>query len=102
MKEIDLDDIVVTNNEDEGQFEAEVHGATAVAEYARAGDRITFTHTEVPEAYRGQGIGEKLVRTTLEEARAEDLTVRPLCPFVKSYIQSHPEFQDLVSKTSRR
>ena len=102
MKEIGLDDIVVTDNANEGQFEAEVDGALAVAEYARAGDRIIFTHTEVPEAYRGQGIGEKLVRTALEKVRAEGLTVRPFCPFVRSYIEDHPEFHDLVSKASRR
>ena len=102
MKEIDLSDIVVTDNEDEGRFEAEVDGALAMAEYTRTGNRITFTHTEVPEAYRGQGIGEKLVRTALEKVRAEDLTVRPLCPFVRSYIEDHPEFHDLVSKASHR
>lgn len=102
MKEIDLDNLVVTDNEDEGRFEADVDGALAVAEYSRAGNRIIFTHTEVPEAYRGQGIGKELVRTALEKVRAEELTVRPLCPFVKSYIADHPEFQDLVSKGSRR
>lgn len=97
MKEIDLDDLVVTDNAEARRFEADLGDALAVAEYVRTGDRIAFTHTEVPEAYQGQGVGEKLVRTALEQARAEGLVVRPLCPFVRSYIEAHPEFQGLVS-----
>ncbi len=97
MKEIDLDEVVVTNNEAEGRFEAEARGRRAVAEYTLAGGRIIFTHTEVPPALEGQGVAGKLVRTALEHARAEGLAVWPLCPFVRSYIQRRPEYQDLVS-----
>lgn len=97
MKEIDLDAVVVTDNAEARRFEADLGDALAVAEYVRTGNRIAFTHTEVPEAYQGQGVGERLVRTALERARAEGLVVRPLCPFVRAYIEAHPEFQDLVS-----
>ncbi len=57
---------------------------------------IVFTHTEVPEALEGHGIAAKLAHTALEHARAQRLTVVPLCPFVASYIRRHAEYQGLV------
>ncbi len=97
MEKVNLDSVVVTNNEAKGQFEAEVRGSVAVAQYTLAGGRIIFTHTEVPPELEGQGVAGKLVRTALDYARAEGLAVWPLCPFVRSYLQRHPEYQDLVS-----
>ena len=43
---------------------------------------ITFTHTEVDDAYEGQGLGGTLARYALDDARARGLEVRPLCPFI--------------------
>ena len=102
MEKRNLDSVAVTNNEAKRQFEAEVDGAVAVAQYTLAGDRIIFTHTEVPPEMEGQGVAGKLVRTALDHARAEGLAIQPLCPFVRSYIQRHPEYQDLVSQHSHR
>ncbi len=88
--------ITVTNNETERRFEAEVEGQRATSAYLRAGDRIVFTHTEVPEALEGRGIANALTRTALDYARAEGLTVVPLCPFVRAYLERHPEYHDLL------
>lgn len=98
MKTINLDELTVVNNEDKNRFEADLGGALAIAKYIRTGDEITITHTEVPEAFRNQGIGGKLVQTALEDARTRGQTVRPECPFVRDYIERNPEFQDLVLK----
>lgn len=81
---------------EKNRFEAETGAGTAVAEYMRVGNTLIFTHTEVPEALEGQGVGSALVKYALEYVRTEGLTASPLCPFVKSYIQRHPEYQDLV------
>lgn len=95
------DRISVTHNEAEGQFEATLDGATAVTEYTLANGVMVFTHTEVPPALEGHGVGNTLVRTALEHARAENLAVWPVCPFVTSFLRRHPEFQDLVSTRAR-
>ena len=50
----------------------------------------------IPPALEGRGIGGSLVRSGLEYARTEGLTVRPLCPFVAAYIAKHPEYRALV------
>ncbi len=84
------------NNEDESRFEYIINGSTAFAEYRREPGRITFTHTEVPEAIGGGGVGGKLVKGALDYARREKLRVVPLCAFVAAYIRRHPEYRDLV------
>jgi predicted GNAT family acetyltransferase len=66
------------------------------AAYARKGGVITFTHTEVDPAFEGRGLGSVLVRGALDAARAEGLEVVPVCPFVRSYVERHPEYADLV------
>lgn len=57
---------------------------------------ITIDHTEVDETLRGEGIGEDLVRTAVEYARANNLKIRPVCPYTKKVIDATPEFQDVV------
>ncbi|WP_410961896.1 GNAT family N-acetyltransferase [Salmonella sp. SAL4359] len=32
----------------------------------------------------------------MDDARARDLRVRPLCPFIRSWMQRHPEYSDLI------
>jgi predicted GNAT family acetyltransferase len=68
----------------------------AVAEYRMVGDTITFSHTEVPEALEGQGIGSQLVHEALEAVKECGLAVAPMCSFVAGYIRRHPEYRDLV------
>ncbi len=60
--------------------------------------QIVFTHTGVPPALEGRGIGSALAKTGLEYARANNLEVVPLCSFVRGYIERKPEYQDLVHK----
>jgi predicted GNAT family acetyltransferase len=86
----------VTNNHKESRFETTVDGEVAVAEYHQEGNRITFTHTLVPEALEGRGLAGTIVKAALDHARAENLEVVPQCAYVASYIKRHPEYQDLV------
>lgn len=62
---------------------------------------IAFIHTEVGDAFEGQGVGSSLVSGALEDARRRGLEVLPFCPFVNSYIQKHPEYLDLVPESRR-
>ena len=89
-------DVDVVHNAEERRFQIEAGTELAVLEYQRVRDRIIFTHTGVPQALQGRGIGAALARSGLEHARAEGLTVKPLCPFVAAYIAKHPEYRALV------
>ncbi len=93
---VDLDSLTVRNNEAERRFEIELNGQLALLEYIRAGKNITYTHTEVPVALEGMGIGGKLARHALEFTRDNDLKVIPICPFVTAYLRRHPEYHPLV------
>jgi len=76
-----------------------VASGEAIAAYALHAGKIIFTHTEVPSAYGGRGIGSALVRFALASARTRGLKVVPVCPFVAAYIEKHPEEQDLLDPT---
>ncbi len=79
------------------RYVALVDGSRAgLAGYQLSSRVITFTHTEVGDAYAGQGIGSSLARYALDDARARGLRVRPLCPFIKAWIDRHPSYADLV------
>ena len=95
---VDVDQLVVVNNEAAKRFEIALPGALALADYKRFPKKIVFTHTEVPEAFEGQGIGDKLVHAALEYAKAEHLTILPFCPFFRTYLRRHPAYQSLIDK----
>jgi predicted GNAT family acetyltransferase len=78
------------------RFRVEMNGGNALLNYMRDGGTIVFTHTEVPPAMEGKGIGGELARAGLEYAREHGLRVVARCPFVASYLQRHPEYEGLV------
>lgn len=90
------DEIIVVDNPVASQFEARIDGHLAFVTYARRGNLIIFTHTEVPKELQGRGIGNILAHAVLERARAEDLKVVARCPFIAKYVIRHPEYQSLV------
>lgn len=88
----------VRDNPEEARYEAWVDGAVAgFAQYRLTKDRISITHTEVDPAREGAGIGSRLARAVLDDARSRRLSVNPICPFIAEYIRRHPdEYLDLV------
>jgi predicted GNAT family acetyltransferase len=92
----------VADNPAESRFEIRADGQLAgFAAYRLRGERIVFTHTEVDDAYEGQGLGSRLARGALDAARDRGLVVVPLCPFIAGYIRGHAEYQDLVAPEHR-
>ena len=79
------------DNADAERFEAAVDGQVAILVYERKPDALVLIHTEVPTSLRGRGIGEALVKFALAAAKGEGRRVVPLCPFVRAYLQKHPE-----------
>jgi uncharacterized protein len=73
------------------QLALSMDGATATLEYKRRGDRLYLVHTEVPEAFRGHGVGGRLVEAALAKARSEHLTILPWCPYAREWLEQHPD-----------
>ena len=94
---------IVRDNPDKHRFEIDLgDGSFAIAEYTLPHGKIMFTHTEVPKAHEGQGIGSALVRFGLRAARERGLQVIPICPFFAAYIKKHAEEQDLLDPAYRK
>ena len=64
--------------------------------FSRLGDVVTALHTEVAESAEDQGVGSTLARTFLDDIRSAGRRVVPLCPFVRGWLQKHPDYADLV------
>jgi predicted GNAT family acetyltransferase len=88
----------IRNNIVEGRFELDVDGHTAFAYYDFSPGVITFTHTEVPQALAGRGVGSQLAKGALDIARARKLKVVAQCPFIAGYLAKHPELRNLVER----
>ncbi len=74
-------------------------GAEAEMTFTKIGEhQIIIDHTEVPDAFRGQGIGLRLVERAVADARAAGKTIIPLCPFAAAQFRKHPEFQEVLSR----
>ncbi len=91
----------VTLNQSRSRFEAEADGEIAFLTFHRDGKRIVLVHTETPEALEGRGIGSALARAALKYAREHDLTVVPQCPFVRSFLERHPDEADGIDIDER-
>ncbi len=82
-----------------GRYRIVVDGVEAEMTYSRAGKQlIIIDHTDVPVALRGRKVGERLVRQAVEDARREEGSIIPLCPFAKAQFERHPEWQDVLRK----
>jgi uncharacterized protein len=94
--------MVVHDVPERDRFEIEIDDAlVGFAEYRRRPDTIAFVHTEIDPGHEGAGLGGILVSAALDEARREGAQVLPLCPFVRSYIERHLEYLDLVPAERR-
>ena len=71
--------------------------------FSRASDKlIIIDHTEVPDALRGQRIGDRLVARAVADAREKGFKIFPLCPFAAAQFRSTPEYRDVLSTMNER
>lgn len=72
-------------------------GAEAEMTFSKAGEHLLIIdHTEVPDAFRGQGVGVLLVARAVEDARLSGKKIMPLCPFAAAQFRRHPEWADVL------
>jgi predicted GNAT family acetyltransferase len=103
MKNQEPEEIAALRVEDDrerSRFELFVDGISAgYTDYHVQPGLITLLHTEIDPAFEGRGVGSRFVAQVLDEVRARDLRVLPICPFVRAFLQRHPEYADLVAHT---
>ena len=87
----------VTDNQAESRFELWVDGRLAELPYRRNGKRLVLIHTEVPVELEGRGLGGALVMAAIDRAKRDGMTVVPLCPLARSWLQRHPDTASQVA-----
>ena len=92
----------VDDNPAERRFELAIDSSHEIAAvyYRLQGEKLTLTHTIVPERFSGQGIGSKLARGVLELLRASGRKAVLRCPFMAAYYARHPEYADVVDTSA--
>jgi uncharacterized protein len=77
------------------KVDGEVAGLTVAKE--GNGDVVLFSHTEVDDAYEGQGLASTLVAGALDDVRAHGRRIEVTCEYVLGFLEKHPEYQDLLA-----
>jgi predicted GNAT family acetyltransferase len=88
----------VIDNPARSRYELALDGGVAFVDYRQAGNVRELTHSEVPPALRGRGIGAELVAGALQLAREQGLRVKPRCSYVAQFIERNPQFQDVLQQ----
>jgi uncharacterized protein len=95
-------ELQVTDNPEQEQYEIRADGEIAgFLQYHLRDGVIAFLHTETDRRFRGQGVAGRLIQSSLEAARDRHLAVLPYCPFVRRWLDEHPEYADLVPADQR-
>lgn len=87
----------VIHDEKVNRFEIFESGQIAYIQYKVSDGVMDLIHTIVPKQLEGQGVASALTGYALDYARDEHLKVIPTCLFVKTYIERHKDYQNLVA-----
>jgi predicted GNAT family acetyltransferase len=92
-----MPDIAVTQDRITERFVIAVDGVEAgFTQYAERGPHRVFIHTETDAAFAGQGLASELVRSALEQTRAQGRRIIAVCPYVSLWVGRHHEFDDIL------
>ena len=90
--------VTVHRDDENHHYEAVLDGKVAgFVQFRERAGRVILIHTETDPAFDGRGVGSALARAALDDVRARGEKAVVECPFIRSYIAKHPEYQDLVT-----
>lgn len=93
-----MENSTLFRNEEKKRFELEVEGHTAFIEYIVDKDNTMYlTHTKVPNALGGKGVGKAIVEKTLNYLKDNGYKLAPLCPFVAAYLKRNPDWKSILA-----
>ncbi|AWC25692.1 GNAT family N-acetyltransferase [Aminobacter sp. P9b] len=86
----------VVDNPAMSRYELALGDEVAAAYYRIEDNRIVLVHTEVPQAFAGQGIGSRLAKGVFEAIKSSGRRAIAKCPFMATYASRHPEYLALL------
>lgn len=94
-----MSEVTVIDDPGRSEYVATLDGIEAgVIVYERADGVIDLQHTIVRPEAEGHGVGSTLIRFALDAARQSGERVIPTCPFVRRFLEKHPEQRDVVDR----
>jgi predicted GNAT family acetyltransferase len=79
------------------RYEILVDGRRAgLTAYRDRGAQRVFFHTEIDDAFAGQGLAAQLVQQALADVRESGKRIVPVCPYVAKFLKRHDEFADIT------
>ncbi len=90
-------DLFLVNEEENGIYDA-MSGDTKIGgiTYSLADDRVVLLAAMVYPEFRRQGFATEMIRRVLDDVRAQGKTVTIICPIVRTFIDKHPQYEDVV------
>ncbi|MDI9644202.1 MAG: GNAT family N-acetyltransferase [Candidatus Verstraetearchaeota archaeon] len=73
-------------------------GESAELAYHVEGGALYLDSTYTPDAFRGRGIGGRLIEAAVAYAKEKGLKIVPVCSFAAGYFKRHPEYNYLLKK----
>ncbi|MGB8704558.1 MAG: GNAT family N-acetyltransferase [Gillisia sp.] len=74
-------------------------GIVAELNYTRQDNGImVIDHTETEKRARGKGLAAKLLKKSVDFARAKNLKIDPLCDFAQQEFEKHEEYRELQAE----
>lgn len=71
--------------------------ALVFCDYAVRGQTRSLLHVEADPALRGTGAAGRFMESLAIHARAEGLTLQPVCSYAVAWLKRHPDFSDVTS-----
>lgn len=87
-------DYKIEHYPEKNSFEIQIDNLTAYVDYEIKEDSLEITHTIVPTALEGKGLGSLLVKEAFQYAMENGLQRRASCSFAAIWLKRHPEFDD--------
>lgn len=92
---------VVERVDADRRYEILVDGQRAgLTAFRDLGAQRVFFHTEIDEAFAGQGLAPQLVQQALVDVRASGMRIVPVCPYVAKFLKRHDEFADITDRVT--
>lgn len=86
----------IKHNVESRRFELTVSGIISMIEYESSEGILNLTRVHVPYELTGQGLASYMAKHVFNYARENNLKIIPTNTFIKTYIQNHPEYHDLL------
>jgi len=97
------EELELANEESAGRYTAKLNGAVVgLIDYAQRPGTAVSRHTETDPAYQGRGFAGRLTTYALDDLRRRGLSLVPVCPYTQRFLESHPEYADLLARPEKQ